>query len=67
MTKIVAFIENRNKAVIALVAASLTWGQLVVDSKPAAIDANEWMLLGWLLAGVVGVERVTNRTSHAGE
>lgn len=52
--------RRSRKTVVAVVAAVVGWGQLVVQSKPTAITAPEWMLLATGLLGALGVYHVTN-------
>lgn len=60
MTNVLAWLSARNKAVLALVGAGLAFATIVVESPRASISSHEWLAGAALLAGVVGVERVTN-------
>lgn len=55
-----AFISRNAKALAALVIGGLAWGTTVVHSSPAAITADEWLLLGGTIATALGVYGATN-------
>lgn len=59
-TRLQRWYRRSRKSVVAVVAALVGWGQLVVQSKPGPISAPEWMLLATGLLGALGVYHVTN-------
>lgn len=58
--KISRWYRRSRKTVVAVVAALVAWGQLVVMSKPGPVTAAEWMSLAIALLGALGVYHVTN-------
>lgn len=63
MRRVYVLLSSRNKAVLGALGVLVGWGYVVVGSPAAHISAQEWMGLAAGLAGVVGVERVTNGPS----
>lgn len=52
--------RRSRKTVVAVVAAVVGWGQLVVQSAPGPVTSAEWMLLATGLLGAIGVYHVIN-------
>lgn len=52
-----------NKFITALVAGSIGWATLVVNSDPSRVTSSEWIAGGTYLAIALGVYQVANKTA----
>lgn len=62
MTPIVKWLGPWAKTVTALVVGLLGWASIVISSDSNAVTANEWVILGTVLATALGVYAIPNTT-----